>query len=174
MNYLFFDVECITCKGGTGKLFSFGYVLTDERFNIIEKDDLLINPNIPRSDYDWFVVRHMMSYTIKEMESSPDFSYYYEKIKSLLLCPNNVVLGLDVYNDLMYVNDDCKRYNLPKIELKACDVQDLFKQYSGEKHQKGLKKLVDFFEIDNSSLVEHNSRDDSIMTMLVTKAICFS
>lgn len=172
MNYLFFDVECISCKGGKGKLFSFGYVLTNDNFEIIEKEDILMNPKLPRSEYDWYVVKHMMSYTLNEIENAPCFTEHYYRIKDLLQNPNNIVLGFDVYNDLMYVNDECERFNLPKIERKACDVQDLYKQYSGEHRQKGLSKLVELFEIDKSPYIEHNSCDDAEMTMLVAKAIC--
>ena len=172
MNYLFFDVECISCKGGKGKLFSFGYVLTNDNFEIIEKEDILMNPKLPRSEYDRYVVKYMMSYTLNEIENAPCFTDQYLKIKDMLLNPNNIIFGFDVYYDLMYVNDECERFKLQKIERKACDVQDLYKQYSGEHKQKGLSKLVEFFEIDKSPYIEHNSRDDAEMTMLVAKAIC--
>ena len=44
MNYLFFDIECANCDGGNGKICSFGYVLTDTDFNVLEYKDLLIDP----------------------------------------------------------------------------------------------------------------------------------
>ena len=41
--YLFFDIECANCYNNCAKLFSLGYVVTDENFNIIrEKEDVLI------------------------------------------------------------------------------------------------------------------------------------
>lgn len=40
MRYLFFDIECSEGKS----MCSFGYVLTDEKFRILEKDDILMNP----------------------------------------------------------------------------------------------------------------------------------
>ena len=33
--YLFFDIECANCYNNCAKLFSLGYVVTDENFNII-------------------------------------------------------------------------------------------------------------------------------------------
>ena len=44
MKFLFFDIECANCFGGVGKIFSFGYVLTDETFHVLERDDILMNP----------------------------------------------------------------------------------------------------------------------------------
>ena len=43
MRYLFFDIEC---SDGT-HICTFGYVLTDSNFNVLDKQDLLINPEAP-------------------------------------------------------------------------------------------------------------------------------
>ena len=43
MKYLCFDIE--SCDGGRGgSLCSFGYCIADGNFNIIESDDILVNP----------------------------------------------------------------------------------------------------------------------------------
>ena len=42
MKYLFFDIEC--ADGGKATICSFGYVIADLNFNIIEQRDILINP----------------------------------------------------------------------------------------------------------------------------------
>ena len=44
--YLFFDCEFATSKGGEEKICEFGYVLVDDRFNVIYKGNIVINPNI--------------------------------------------------------------------------------------------------------------------------------
>jgi hypothetical protein len=44
MKYLFFDIECSVVSKNAAKICAFGYCLTDEKFNILEKEDLLINP----------------------------------------------------------------------------------------------------------------------------------
>ena len=41
--YLFFDIESIDRKSRF--TCTFGYVLVDKDFNVIESDDILINPN---------------------------------------------------------------------------------------------------------------------------------
>ena len=47
MNYIFFDIECANCEGGQAKICSFGYVVTNEAFEVLEKEDLLVNPRAP-------------------------------------------------------------------------------------------------------------------------------
>ena len=47
MNYVFFDIECANCIHGEGKICSFGFVKTDENFNVIQEHDLLRNPDAP-------------------------------------------------------------------------------------------------------------------------------
>jgi hypothetical protein len=44
MKYLFFDVECYNCHNGIGKICEFGYILTDENFKILAKDDIPMSP----------------------------------------------------------------------------------------------------------------------------------
>ena len=54
MEFLFFDVECANCFGGVGKMCSFGYVLVDSEFNVIETDDIVMNPEAP---FDWYLTK---------------------------------------------------------------------------------------------------------------------
>ena len=51
-SYLFFDIECANCFGGVGKMCSFGYVLTDEDFNVIDSQDVAMNPE---AEFDWYL-----------------------------------------------------------------------------------------------------------------------
>ena len=172
MNYLFYDVECMSCKGGLGKICSFGYVLCDEALNIIEKDDILINPSIERKDYDWYVVKNILTYKITEIEQAPDFKKRYDEIKDILTNPENITLGFDVKNDMLYINDECKRFELPELDIKSYDLQKIYREYSGDKRRKGLQALLNDFAIKIDEFKKHNSRDDSMMTMFVAKEIC--
>ena len=56
MKYLFFDIECANCFDGTGKICEFGYIQTDEKFNILEEDSIKINPCAP-FDKKGFAIR---------------------------------------------------------------------------------------------------------------------
>ena len=39
---VFFDLECANCSFGIAKICEFGYVITDDKLNIISSDNLLI------------------------------------------------------------------------------------------------------------------------------------
>ncbi len=172
MQYLYFDIECATCKGGKGKICTFGYVLVDENFNIITSEDIIINPGIKRKEYDWYVVKNILAYPVSEIEKHPNFKENYSTIKNLLTNPNHITLGFDVYNDLKYINDECLRCREDEIKIKSYDVQDFYKQFSGNKNSVSLFKLAKELDIDTSDLKEHKSVDDAILTMRVAKIIC--
>ena len=57
------------------------------------------------------------------------------------------------------------------IKTISYDIQAFYEMYVGNKEKKSLGGLAELFEIDLSSLTEHNSLDDAMITMLVMKAI---
>lgn len=172
MNYLFFDIECATCRGGAGKICSIGYVIVDKYFKVLKKGDLLINPNIPAEQYDKYVLKNVLTYKISDFESKPNFLKRLSKIKALLCSGENVLFGFDISSDLKFLYDECNRYNVAQFDLSVFDVQLCYRKYSGEDSKTSLSRLTQIFDIDCSMLKEHNSRDDSIMTMQVLKCIC--
>ena len=48
--YLFFDIECANCFGGVGKMCSFGYVVVNQDWTILDEDDVVMNPE---TEFDW-------------------------------------------------------------------------------------------------------------------------
>ena len=52
--YLFFDIESANCYGGEGHICSFGYVICDSDFNVLEMDDIVMNPEAP---FDWYLTK---------------------------------------------------------------------------------------------------------------------
>ena len=99
MRYLAFDIEC--CDGK--HICEFGYVITDEKFNISEKSVITINPEskftlIGRSnDRDL-----KLSFSEKQYYESPNFTTYYEEIKRLLEHPDQIIVGHAVGNDAKF------------------------------------------------------------------------
>ena len=73
MRYLVFDLEYATSKGGVSKICEFGYVVTNEKFEIIEKGNFIIDPYINRNEWDYRVVRKILTRKIWEYEKSPRF-----------------------------------------------------------------------------------------------------
>ena len=78
MRYLFFDIEC--CNGRN--ICEFGYVITDDKFNILEKKDTTINPEnkfnlIGRPGHRDLYLCYDESVYYKSYK----FPYYYDEIK---------------------------------------------------------------------------------------------
>ena len=168
MNFVFYDVECANCYDGKGKLCSFGYVVTDENFKVLKNDDILIDPN---DEFQPYVLKHVIKYREEDFNDKPRFNMVYMTIKDLLTNPKNISFGFDVANDLKYINDDCLRYKLPLIKAISYDIQAFYEMYEGSKEKKSLGGLAQLLGVDLSSLTEHNSGDDAMMTMLVMKEI---
>ena len=83
MKYLFLDLEMAHSKND-GKICEFGYVLTNEKFEILKEENLIINPNIERKSWDWFALKKIMKKTSAYYESGKTFDKYYPRIKTLI------------------------------------------------------------------------------------------
>ena len=171
MKYLFFDCECANSFDKISKICSIGYCLSDINFNLIKKEDILINPEAP-FDYHLFNQKFgiNLSYTKKEFYKSPNFKHYYGYLKKLFL-DDVVVFGFSLDNDIKFILDDLKRYNLEIFDFKYVDVQILYRLYSKESLNTSLDKALFELGIDVSKEVLHKSDDDAYMTLLVLKGI---
>lgn len=166
MNYLFFDIEAANPKLRT--IATFGYVLTDENFKVIEKDDILMNPD---SKYDWYVAENLLSYSKKTLAANPKFDQRYEKIKALLENTENIVCGYSIANDLNYINGECIRYSLPSIEFEFFDIQMLADAVFESKNQIGIERAYSLLGIKDEIII-HRSDEDALAAMKVAKVIC--
>ncbi len=167
MNYCFFDIECANCYGGKGKICSFGYVITDDRFNILEKKDIVINP---RSSFN-LGPDLKLAYTKAEFRQAAPFPDYYDEIGALLEYPEYVILGYSIENDCNFLRSDCKRYNLPCFEFPFYDVQCMIMQMFDLQNMPSLQKALEFFGMHEDQEI-HKSDDDAYMTMLAMKGAC--
>lgn len=167
-DYLFFDIEC---ADGT-HMCSFGYVLADADFNVVERRDILINPRCEfklgnrRSPYI------TLAYPEKAFQKSPDFSRYYDEIKSLLCKENRVLFGHSVASDLEFLDIACDRINRKRLRLSVFDTQKIYSEYKQLSEYRALEKIMEELEIDVKNLCAHKSCDDAEMTMITLKQIC--
>lgn len=168
--YLFFDIESIDRKSRF--TCTFGYVLVDEKFNILESDDILINPDVV--EYDWYVLKNMFYYTKEDAVASPTFVHFFERINSLVTSPDIVVMGYAIANDLDYLRNDYDRLGVGTEELKGYDIQLFYKEHNSLINGAKLFYLAKSFGIDTSGYAEHKSSDDAIVSMLITKHYCES
>ena len=169
MKYLFFDLEYATSKGGESKICEFGYVITDEQFNVVERDNLIIDPNIDRCEWDYRVVRKILTRSIREYEACPKFTYYYNKIVRLITGAD-LVIGHTLDSDAKAINDDCKRYGLDSINYEFYDVKLFYKQFANTTKDTGVVTILKELNIEGEEN-EHDAGADAFNTMLELKAM---
>lgn len=157
MNYLFFDIEC--CDGR--HVCEFGYVVVDETFGVVERDCLTINPEV---DFDLGAMRRggrgvELAFRRRDYLRSPNFEFYYERIKRLLTAKDCVVVGFSLMNDAGFLARAYERYGLEPIAFKYYDFQKLYRGYTGAKTMTSVGGVVQELGIDDVRL--HKSDDDA-------------
>ncbi len=164
MTYLFFDIENANSFGGFGKICSFGYVLCNADFSIIETDDILINPDAP---FDWYLFKKgskcRLTHSRNEYQRQPKFPQYYSKIQALLSAKDRLIFGFGCKNDVATITTECLRYNLPQIIFYCQDMHTIL-----EKHyclQGSLSAFVEKLGIETEGMTFHDSRSDAWFTM---------
>ncbi len=171
MNYLFFDIECANCFLGKGKICSFGYVICDEKLNILEQKDILVNPkakfHLGKPGTDQGIT---LAYPREEFLKEPAFSGVYPIIKELLTRKDQIVFGHALTNDLNFLQSEFERFKLEPFYIKAYDTQVLYRQFKKAQNDVGLEKLCNEYGIQKEAL--HRSDYDAYITMQVLKNMC--
>ncbi len=171
--YLFFDIECANCFGGVGKMCSFGYVLINEDWEILDEDDVVMNPE---AEFDWYLFdpKHgcKLAYSKDYFRSKHNFESYYSPIKKLIEASGRKVFGFSIKNDMGFLQSACERYNLPSINYAAYDVATIIDNANKVKNGKGLEEWCKIYNVSLEGLQAHKSVDDAKMTMLLLKAFC--
>ncbi|MGM9645195.1 MAG: hypothetical protein ACI3XS_00695 [Eubacteriales bacterium] len=172
MKYLFFDIECANCFNGQGKICSFGYVITDDKFNLIKKQDITMDPHAKfhlsgRGNRPGIV----LAYDEETFRSSPGFTHYYDNIRSLLTDDNYKVFGFSVMSDAGYIKSECERYSKEIFDYDYIDVQRIYSDMHELNTTPSLLKCAsDYSESETQDV--HRSDEDSMLTMKVLKGLC--
>ena len=172
MNYIFFDIECANCFHGNGKICSFVYVITDEKFNVIKKRDIVINPHAK-----FHLTGHgnhpgiVLAYEESEFRSSPIFPFYYAEIRNLLENNDNLVFGFSVISDANYIKSECQRYKKKIFDYEFIDVQRIYTDMHNLSNTPSLIKCASEYGVTQTQDV-HKSDDDALFTMHVMKGMC--
>ncbi len=170
-SFVFFDCECANTFDGIGKICSLGYVVTDDDLNVLEQEDVVINPEC---EFDWYLFSGkggcQLAYSKDFFRIKPNWEAYYKEIKKLFTTGNRYVLGFAVGNDVAFVNSACDRYNEQFINFRAFDVEPLLAQIYGEKHK--LSEWAEKLGVNVAKYQSHKSVDDAMMTMLCLKKVC--
>lgn len=171
MNLVFFDIECASVYKYTAKICAFGYVLCDVKFNIIAKEDILINPKGKFHLTDGRGDRGLvLPYEYSEFKNYPLFTEVYPKIKALLEDKNNLVYGHATLNDVNYLNLETKRFRLPSFKFNFSDSQLMYMTSVGDfSRQFGLEYITSNLNVD---FTPHRAADDAYATMRIVEALC--
>lgn len=168
MRYLFFDIEC--CNGRD--ICEFGYVITDENFIKIEKQDITINPVEKFHLTDRQNQKDLkLHFTEEEYYSSPKFTEYYNKIKTLIEAPDQIIVGHAIDNDARFLRTACKKYDLAPINFEFADSQKMYAEFFSEKVRISLEGASEKLELEKP-LYLHKSDDDAFTTMNLVKGMC--
>lgn len=171
MQYLFFDIECSVVSKNVAKICAFGYCLTDEQFQIIEKEDILINPQggfhlTDRKGTQGLV----LPYEYSDFKKYPTFLEKADKIYALLQDENTLVAGHATMNDVKYLNFESKRFNLPSFKFSFTDTQFLYMNRIGDfTRQFGLGVIAEELGVQFTA---HRAVDDAYATMKIAEAMC--
>lgn len=170
MNYLFFDIECANCDEGKGKICTFGYLLTDDNFNELNSDDIVINPDAPfhltgRRDKRDIT----LSYGEEEFRKAPKLPHFWDKIIGLLTAPDTTVWGYATVNDINFLLAEAERYSLDFPDLVYYDVQAMYADYKSVRDVMGLERAVGEQGVTVGD--DHNSLCDARYTMIVARAV---
>lgn len=169
--YLFFDIECAGVFKTQAKICAFGYCLTDESFHILEKEDLLINPQghfhlTDRKGEQGIV----LPYKYEDFKNYPTFPKRAEKIRALLHDTDTIVLGHAVMNDVKYLNLETKRFSLPSFRFSFADTQFIYMNRIGDfSRQWGLGTIAQELGVE---FTPHRAVDDAYATMKIAEAMC--
>lgn len=171
MKYLFFDIECSVVSKNSAKICAFGYCLTDEQFHILEKEDILINPQggfhlTDRKGTQGLV----LPYEYSDFKKYPTFLEKADKIYALLQDEDTLVAGHATMNDVKYLNLESKRFSLPSFSFRFADTQFVYmnriKEFS---RQFGLGSIAQELGVEFTA---HRAVDDAYATMKVAEAMC--
>ncbi len=171
MKYLFFDIECSVVSKTVAKICAFGYCVTDEKFQILEKEDLLINPQggfhlTDRKGTQGLV----LPYEYSNFKKYPTFLEKADKIYALLQDPDTLVAGHATMNDVKYLNFESKRFGLPSFAFDFADTQFIYMNRKGEfSRQFGLGVIAQELGVE---FIAHRAVDDAYATMKIAEAMC--
>ena len=171
MKLVFFDIECAGVHKTYAKICVFGYVTCDENFNILEKEDILINPRGKFELTDRKGEKGItLPYEYADFKKQPAFPAIYPKIKRLLEDSDSYVFGHAVLNDVKYLNLETQRYRLPSFSFRFSDSQLMFMTHINDfSHQFGLEHIANELEVE---FTPHRAADDAYATMRIVEALC--
>ena len=168
MKYLFFDIEC--CDGV--HICEFGYVLTNDTFEILDRGLFLINPEREFNLTGRQGQRDLhLHFSEEEYYNSPLFAEYYDRIKNLLESKDQLVIGHAISNDAEFLRTACRIYKRPPINFEFYDSQKMYSEFFNNKGQISLENAGKKLHLEKVNYL-HKSDDDAFLTMTLVQTMC--
>lgn len=167
MNILSFDIEC--CDGQ--HICEFGYVKTDENFNVLDRGCILVAPKLPFKLGAPGEARIKLHFSEEEYGAAPEFCDVHKRIGDILQAEGQIVIGFSVKNDVRYLNIACGRYGLAPYKFATIDVQQIFGVLEGEGRCASLERAAETLGVE-MDVALHKSDDDAYLTLGLLKAMC--
>lgn len=143
-----------------------GYVLADEHFEVIRKEDIIINPKCR------FVAKFRkpieFSVTKEQAEAAPTFAEQYDKIASLF-GKDTIVLAHSANSDMFMLNEACRRARVPALKFRYICTQMIYSAIYDVMNGIGLDKAAEEMHV---SFTHHKADDDALMALLLLKSCC--
>lgn len=170
MNFLFFDIECADVTKTQAKICAFGYCLTDGEFNVVEREDILINPLGRFSLTDRKGEKGLvLPYDYSAFSSYPTFKKVYSRIAALFKSAD-MCIGHAISNDVRFLNLETRRFSLPYFSFSFLDTQFLYMNKANVfDHAPGLGSIADSLGVE---FTHHRAADDAFATMCIAKKLC--
>ena len=168
MKYLFFDIEC--CDGV--HICEFGYVLTNDKFEILDRDFFLINPERKFNLTGRKDRRDLqLHFSQEEYYNSPLFTEYYGRIKNLIEAKDQLVIGHAISNDAEFLRAACRIYKRPPINFEFYDSQKMYSEFFNNKSSISLENASEKLHLKKVKYL-HKSDDDALLTMTLVRSMC--
>ncbi|MBO7178437.1 MAG: hypothetical protein J6V69_04985 [Clostridia bacterium] len=166
MKYLFFDIEC---SDGM-RICEFGYVITDEQYNVLEREVIPMNPE---SKFEVLERRGKpaleLYYTETYYKMCPTFPFYYDKIKGLLQDSDMISVAHDGENDCKFLRVACSRYGLDEIELSFVDSQAFSEYVHNEYGNISLERAIEKYNLAKPVFLHRSDEDSYLVCQLIQK-----
>lgn len=158
MHYLSIDLEACN-RYVKGSVFSIGVVEADENFNVLYKEDIIINPLCK------FVTKFRkpieFSVSKEEVATAPTLAEQYDKIKQLF-DGDKIIMAHSANNDMFMLNEACKRARVPALRFEYVCTQMIYSAIYDVMNGIGLDKAAEELHL---SFTHHKADDDALMAL---------
>lgn len=174
MRYLAFDIECANNFNGIGKICEFGYVISDENFNILEKECIIMDPeDVFDLGPSW--KRLKLGFAESYYHYQKSLPYFADKINKLLSQEDVRIIGHAVSNDIGFLFTDFDSYELKVVDYVAYDTQIFYNLLHYNEYIKNINLEEAYNTLvplkERMRVHAHKADDDALMTLEVLKYI---